>query len=52
MRKYGSFWRTPFILWLTRQIGYLDSWLWRRSWQKDTPPLKNKGWGNTTIDME
>ena len=25
MRKYGSFWRTPMILWVSRQIGYFNS---------------------------
>lgn len=52
MRKYSSFWRTSFILWVSRQVGYLNSWLWRKSWSRATPPLQSKAWGKSTIDME
>jgi hypothetical protein len=53
MRKYSSFWRTPMILWVSRQIGYFNSWLWSKSWEKSyTPPATNKSWGKSTIDME
>ena len=52
MRKYSSFWRTSFILWVYRKVGNFSSWLWYKSWSRATPPLDNKGWGKSTIDME